>query len=88
MQQSHNGPWETSPAGPRIEVKAGLDQVPWDSPIMRVPADWLHFRKLLSPLLVSGSAALPAKKKAPQEQKCINARFIATAAIPGKEATW
>lgn len=76
------------PQTPRIEAKAGLDQVLRDYPVMGVPADWLHFRKLLSPLLDSGSAALPAKKKAPQEQKCTKARFIAIAAIPGKETTW
>jgi len=67
---------------PRIEVKAGLDQVLQNSAITGTPAEWLRFRKLLSSLLGSGSAVPPTKKKAPRQQKHKNARFICNCSHP------
>lgn len=82
MQHSHNGTCEMSPADPQDRGEGWINKVLQNSPVIGMPVEGLHFRKLLSPLLGSGSAVLPMKEKAPQQQKRTNARFICNCSHP------
>lgn len=71
----------------RTEVKAGLDQVLQNSPDTGMPAEGLLCRKLLSPMLGSGSAALSTKEKAHKQQTYKCKIYLQLQPSPGK-ATW
>lgn len=65
---------------PRVEVKVPT-KVLQNFPVKGKPAEELHCRNMLFPLLGSGSAALPTKKKASQQQKHTNASWICNCSI-------